>query len=1328
MQHDRFPFFVFIACLVGVLMPMSCGGGGGGGGAAAATQPPVVVTPPTQQAPGGLTATPRSADIMLTWTTASGAQTYSVYRSTVDPVEVKSLNRIASSLTSANYIDASVTVGTKYYYVVTATGSVDESNPSTQVNATIVLANLPAAPTGINGVVGDGTVTLTWSGPGTAGVKYNVYRSNSATFQLDLSTKVGGNIMPPTYLDSNLTNGSQYYYVVTSQDTNGEGAGSSVAGPFTPTPPPAPAKIAGLSATPGDAQASLSWSSDPIATFYRIYRSTTAGFTPGATNRIANNISQTTYTDAAVVNLTTYYYRVTGVNVTTEGPASNENACTPVGKPQTPTSLSWTYDNARVGLSWNVSIGASSYEIHRQSPPGPVNTASGLGLVGNAAQPATGVTTVFYEDTSLPNNSAFLYRVVAVSATGLKSDDSNEVTAIPNLRPVPAGVGTSLTVTPGDSVLTVGWTADSTAYKYRIYRGTIAGVPTGSPNTPFAELFHPTNSYVDTAVTNGVPYFYAVTSYTIAGESGPSNEVQATPATSAAPTGVTATPNTGSITVSWTSVPGASSYNVYRSTASGVQKAPAGTPIGSAAASPYTDTNVTDGVYYYYIVTAVTGSVESNESNEAGPTLSVNGSAAPGAPNLRLQTYHTGSAVIAWDKVTGAISYNVYRGTASGVQTLPSSLPLRVNLRSLGFVDDTVTNGSTYFYRITAVSAGGESAGSAEAVVTPQPEFVVTYPFGTSNNLKAIFGQSAGELHAAGASGAIISSIDHGVCWGQQASNITGTIESLFASSPDKFYAVGASGAISTSADGKVWTPRNSGTTQSLNGVSGDGSSDIAWAVGAGSTILKSSNSGFTWSSQSSGAFTGTFNAVYAGNSSDVWIAGNGGLILKSTDGGANWSQQTSGVTSDLKAFYGLGTDAIYVVGASNTVLRTTDGGTSWTMLTTGTTGTNFESIHGYDANHIAVAGSGGTLLTSSDGGATWSTASTGVTQNIADVRYFGPSSIWAVGDSGLVIDYDGTNWNNHTGYGSSASMNFQDVQAFASNSVYVIGNNSSSIRWDGLKWVSMAPPTTNSKLRGIWGATNTSIYAVGVDSTNAALALYSSDGTTWTNITAQLPGSTFGGSELYEVWGLGNQCLWMVGTAKLFGLFSYNEYAARSLAVPPTTGSWASQSSSFVGNKTVRRAWGWDANNVILVSTSNTVWRTANGTAGSVGWSQPAPPGGGDLHGLWGTGASDIYICDSLGQVFHSSDGGAQTFMKQQSSTVNHLYQVWGDPSGLPVYSVGKSNTIVRSTNLPQFNVISPSGFASTDWQEISGVSGSDFWVVGVDTATGAGTVLRYH
>src|SRR5512143_2013800 len=89
----------------------------------------------------------------------------------------------------------------------------------------------------------------------------------------------------------------------------------------------------------------------------------------------------------------------------------------------------------------------------------------------------------------------------------------------------------------------------------------------------------------------------------------------------------------------------------------------------------------------------------------------------PSAPTNLVATAGNSTVGLIWTAVSGAASYNVYRGSATGV--LGTKTKIATGLLNAAFDDSTVTNGTTFFYQVTAVNANGESSGSNEAIATP---------------------------------------------------------------------------------------------------------------------------------------------------------------------------------------------------------------------------------------------------------------------------------------------------------------------------------------------------------------------------------------------------------------------------------------------------------------------------------------------------------------------------------------------------------------------------------------------------------------------------------
>jgi len=103
--------------------------------------------------------------------------------------------------------------------------------------------------------------------------------------------------------------------------------------------------------------------------------------------------------------------------------------------------------------------------------------------------------------------------------------------------------------------------------------------------------------------------------YTVIGK-----QAQYCEAVPAAPGGLAATPGNGQISLTWTAVSGATAYRVHRATAGG---GPYTTIQSNLTATSFTDTGLTNGTAYYYVVTATNGVGESPNSNEASATPAV---------------------------------------------------------------------------------------------------------------------------------------------------------------------------------------------------------------------------------------------------------------------------------------------------------------------------------------------------------------------------------------------------------------------------------------------------------------------------------------------------------------------------------------------------------------------------------------------------------------------------------------------------------------------------------------------------------------------------------
>ena len=184
----------------------------------------------------------------------------------------------------------------------------------------------------------------------------------------------------------------------------------------------------------------------------------------------------------------------------------------------------------------------------------------------------------------------------------------------------------------------------------------------------------------------------------------------------ATPSGLTATAGNQQVALTWSASSGATSYHVKRGTVSG---GPYST-VASPSTTSYTDTSLTNGTAYYYVVSAVNANGESGNSGEksATPAVPVTGAQVTidvlanrhaispyvygGAfPESATAIGDSGTTVVRWGG-NAASTYNWQR-----IRTTPTTTTFSRISISLGWATATMEHDADSVKFITDVKAAG---------------------------------------------------------------------------------------------------------------------------------------------------------------------------------------------------------------------------------------------------------------------------------------------------------------------------------------------------------------------------------------------------------------------------------------------------------------------------------------------------------------------------------------------------------------------------------------------------------------------------------------------
>jgi len=616
----------------------------------AVTSSPLCSPPATT--PTGLAASIPTvgAQVTLTWTGSTDAQTYQILRKLSSDTSYTQIVQVTG--TTRTYTDSSLTNGTSYDYVLTSNNGTCASTTSAAVTAVPQCSVAkPVIQTPVT--VGDKEVDLTWSTP-TGAVNYTLSRKVSTDTTYAVITTPALTVTSYADKDATLVNGTAYNYVVSASNGNCASANSDPVS-ATPlcTPPAAPGT---LSASAGDAKVTLTWlASASSPNSYTIQRKT--GAAAYADLFTTANGTTLSYVDTTAANGTTYTYQVrankgscSSATYSNEAPATPQPTCNQ-GAPGTPTVTMAT--GTQIKLDWAAASPApTSYNIGRST-----SATTGYASIGSV----TGSTLTFTDPAAgLTIGTIYYYQITAIGASCSTTSTTGSITLACQMPTAPTGVTASNNGSNGQ--ITITWTAPTGATAYTVSRG----ATNNGPYTPIPAATNITTAtYTDSGLTNATSYYYVVSASNANHQCASGQSSQATTMSCtipAVPTGLSARRSGNKqVTLVWTNSTGATSYNVVRSD---------GYSVRITAGSPYADNTPANTTAYSYAMSAAsdTGGLcnSTNSGQVAVPACDVLGS---GVTQKQLSGQTTEWCVVSCNDVSSPTGTGWAQGYGCGART-----------------------------------------------------------------------------------------------------------------------------------------------------------------------------------------------------------------------------------------------------------------------------------------------------------------------------------------------------------------------------------------------------------------------------------------------------------------------------------------------------------------------------------------------------------------------------------------------------------------------------------------------------------------------------------
>ena len=337
--------------------------------------------------------------VTVKWNKVSGATKYKVEYST----NKTTWKVLKSGTTSTSATHSGASIGTKYYYRVTALSANAVSEPSDVVSSTRKLAQPEIE---VSNVASSGKIKVSWEKVDGA-VEYEIYRADSKTGTYKLVKTTTSR----SFTNTSATAGKTYYYKVKAiaEKSAGNSVDSEVKSRTCDLARPEDT----LKNVASSGKIKVSWEKVDGAVEYEVYRATSKS----GEYKLVKTTTGTSYTNTATTAGKTYYYKVKAI----AEKSSADSACSEIKSrtcdlPRPDVSI--TRSSGKPKVSWNAVDGAVEYEVYRAT-----SKSGTYSLIKTT-------TSLSYKDTEAVSGKTCYYKVVAVHSKSAANSASSSVVSI----------------------------------------------------------------------------------------------------------------------------------------------------------------------------------------------------------------------------------------------------------------------------------------------------------------------------------------------------------------------------------------------------------------------------------------------------------------------------------------------------------------------------------------------------------------------------------------------------------------------------------------------------------------------------------------------------------------------------------------------------------------------------------------------------------------------------------------------------------------------------------------------------------------------------------